>query len=137
MRVVSRRVIYKTIAGSIQRHQIIDAVYIFQGKKRIYPLRTRHSVYQPRSADPAFQSVTIQGVRPIHVVLKIILRVNATENDGIFRAYGKLIQPRVLPFFLRPVEMYLPSRFAVGRFILIVIKRFFPFCEAEIGDAHP
>ena len=75
--------------------------------------------------------------RLIHVVLKIVLRVNATENDGIFRAYGKLVQPRVLPFFLRPVEMYLPSRFAVGRFILIVIKRLFPFCEAEIGDAHP
>lgn len=100
-------------------------------------MRTRHPVYQPCSADTAFQSVTIQSIRPIHVILKIVLRVNAAENDGIFRACGKLVQPRILPFFLRPVEMYLPSRFAVGRFILVVIRRLFPFREAEIGDAHP
>ena len=131
------RIVHQTVTRLIEGHQIVDSVYIFERQIGIDPLCTGIFVYQPRAANPAFETVTIQSISPVHVVLKIILWVCAPKNQRIVWPDGQFIQTGVLSLFPGSLEVELSPFQSIGRFLDSVVERLFPLAEAQVSQSCP
>lgn len=137
VRIVGMRIVHQTVTRLIEGHQIVDSVYIFERQIGIDPLCTGIFVYQPRAANPAFETVTIQSISPVHVVLKIILWVCAPKNQRIVWPDGQFIQTGVLSLFPGSLEVELSPFQSIGRFLNSVVERLFPLAEAQVSQSCP
>lgn len=137
VRIVGMRIVHQTVTRLIEGHQIVDSVYIFERQIGIDPLCTGIFVYQPRAANPAFETVTIQSISPVHVVLKIILWVCAPKNQRIVWPDGQFIQTGVLSLFPGSLEVELSPFQSIGRFLDSVVERLFPLAEAQVSQSCP
>ena len=135
--IVGMRIVHQTVTRLIEGHQIVDSVYIFERQIGIDPLCTGIFVYQPRAANPAFETVTIQSISPVHVVLKIILWVCAPKNQRIVWPDGQFIQTGVLSLFPGSLKVELSPFRSIGRFLDSVVERLFPLAEAQVSQSYP
>ena len=92
---------------------------------------------QPSPANPAFESVTVERISPVHDELKIIEFVPLPMQDCLrspFRVH--FIQSHLDSLLLCTLKIQLPSGFAIGRLILIFRSGLFPFAKGERSKAN-
>ena len=66
-------VIDRVKAFSMERNQIVDAIYLIQREVWVYAVRPRRTGNKPAATDTTLEFVTIERIGPVHVKLKIIV----------------------------------------------------------------
>ena len=91
---------------------------------------------EPPAADPTFEFVTVECIRPVHNELKIVKPCPLAARGLNCFVRKRLIQSCLNAFLFCTLKIQLPAFYRIRCFRLIFGKSFLPSTEGKCGEAY-